>query len=111
MAGKFKYSPVLMVVAVLATFVLVSTVLSGEHPWDTDRSTHSTGGSGGTGTPDSSSMAATDSARSVRVVGSSTAESSTSVVEYLRRIVFQIARNYGEWYRSSGSSSTHSSRW
>jgi hypothetical protein len=107
MAGRFRSSPVLVMIAVLATFVLASTVLSGEHPWDTDRNTHH---SGGTGTPDSTVVVA-DSVKDTHVSGTAAEQGTVGVIDFLRRVVFQMARSYGEWYRSSGSSSTQSSRW
>ena len=106
MAGRFKSSAVLVMIAVLATFVLASTVLSGEHPWDTDRNTHHSGGSN---PPDST--ASVESVKDTHVSGTAADQGSAGIVDFLRRVVFQIARGYGEWYRSSGNSSTQSSRW
>ena len=109
MAIKFRISPAVVMIAVLATFVLGSSVLSGEHPWDTDRSTHHTGAPG---TPDTATVVdPTDAARYTRIDGTSADESSASVVDYLRVVAFQIARSYGVWFRSSGRNGSDSSRW
>ena len=113
MKGRIKPSAVWLVGAVLIACLLSAPVFSGEHPWDSDRRPDTTSTGPITSTSDSILLATqvrpgqTTSA----VTGAVASAGSSTIIDYLKSMVFRVARGYGDWFRPSKSRSSQSSRW
>lgn len=110
MKGRIKPSTVWLMGAVLIACLLSASVFSGEHPWDSDQRTDSLG----TGPIPAIADSTTTSAILVRpgqTGSAATSAGSSTIIDYLQSLVFRMAREYADWFRSPKNRSNQSSRW
>ncbi len=108
MKGKIKPSVVWLMGAMLIACLLSAPVVSGEHPWDSDRRPDSASTGPITVTSDSTLLAT--QVRPGQTTSAVTSAGSTTIIDYLQSLVFRMARGYADWFRPSKSRSSQTSR-